>query len=124
MELWLQILVGIVAFFVTLVALLYGFAKCLQRREPYATFSRLGTRQKLRFFRMLIVSPGLPRRVRLLPIFLAAYLVSPLDIVPDIIPVLGFVDDVAIVLGVMALIVRWTPRPLIDDLLAKAGEAG
>jgi uncharacterized membrane protein YkvA (DUF1232 family) len=123
MELWLQILIGIVASFVLFVALLYAFARCLQRREPYATFNKLGTRQKLRFFRMLIVAPGLPRRVRLLPILLAAYLASPLDIVPDIIPVLGFVDDVAIVLGVLTLIVRWTPRPLIDDLLERAGEA-
>lgn len=120
MSVWLQVIIGIAAGLVVLVALLYAIAKLLQRREPYASFAKLRTRQKVRFFRLLAVSPGVPRRVKVLPFLLAGYLASPIDIIPDFIPVLGYVDDVAIVIATLALIVRWTPRRLIDDLIAQA----
>lgn len=32
------------------------------------------------------------------------YFVNPLDVVPDVIPLLGFIDDVAVIRGVMAAI--------------------
>ena len=124
MDTWLKVLLIALAGLVLIVAVLYFAARSLQKREPYATFVRLRSRQKVRFFRMLATAPGLPRRVKVLPLLLAVYLASPIDLVPDFIPVLGYVDDVAIVLGTLALIVRWTPRPLIEELLARARESG
>jgi uncharacterized membrane protein YkvA (DUF1232 family) len=42
--------------------------------------------------------------------------------IPDFIPVLGYLDDVAIALGIFALIIRLTPRRVIDDLLGRIAQ--
>jgi uncharacterized membrane protein YkvA (DUF1232 family) len=50
----------------------------------------------VRLLRRLAADPNLPRGVRIRLILLLAYLVSPIDLVPDFIPVLGYADDVII----------------------------
>lgn len=50
----------------------------------------------------------------------AAYALSPLDLIPDFIPVLGYLDDLVIVpLGIM-LAVRLIPAPLMEEFRAAA----
>ena len=49
-----------------------------------------------------------------------AYAVSPIDLIPDFIPVLGLLDDLIIVPLGIALAVRLTPRPLWEALLREA----
>jgi uncharacterized membrane protein YkvA (DUF1232 family) len=44
----------------------------------------------------LAVSPRLPRREKLLAAAAAAYLVSPVDLVPDWLPLVGQTDDLAV----------------------------
>ena len=52
----------------------------------------------------------------------AAYALSPIDLIPDFIPVLGYVDDLVIVpLGIL-LTVRLIPTPLMDELRAEAAK--
>jgi uncharacterized membrane protein YkvA (DUF1232 family) len=124
MEVWmiyvlLVVGVGIVAS----MALLYAVSRFLEKREPYKSFLRLSTLQKVRFFRSLVSSSGLPRRVKVLPLILAIYLVSPVDLIPDFVPVLGYVDDVGIILATLALIIRWTPNELIIKLLERTQES-
>jgi uncharacterized membrane protein YkvA (DUF1232 family) len=110
----------------TLVALpaIYVLARFLEKREPYASLLRLRGRAKVRFFRLLLADTRVPRKVKLLPFLLIPYLAMPFDLVPDFIPVLGYLDDVAIVLGMLALVIRLTPRAVIDDLFVQAGAAG
>lgn len=56
--------------------------------------------------------PRTPRLARLLALAVAAYALSPLDLVPDFIPILGWLDDLIIVpLGL------WGVRKLIPDAL-------
>ena len=119
MPLLYLILGGAVALAILLPAM-YLVGRSLERREPYASFLRLRTRSKLRFFRLLLADARVPRRVKLLPLLLIPYLLMPIDIIPDFIPVLGYVDDVAIVLGALALVIRLTPRALIEDLFQQA----
>lgn len=56
--------------------------------------------------------PDVPWLARLIAISVAAYALSPIDLIPDFIPILGWVDDVIIVpLGLWA-VRRLVPAPL------------
>lgn len=46
----------------------------------------------------------------------AAYALSPIDLVPDFIPVIGLIDDLLIVPAGVALVVRLIPTPDMEDL--------
>ena len=55
--------------------------------------------------------------VKLIPVVLVVYLSIPFDIVPDFVPVLGYLDDVALALLALVLIIKLTPQPVVLDLL-------
>ena len=50
----------------------------------------------------------------------AAYALSPLDLIPDFIPVLGYLDDLVIVPVGILLTVRMIPAPLMNEFRAEA----
>ena len=53
---------------------------------------------------------------------IAAYALSPIDLIPDFIPILGYLDDLIIVpLGVM-LVLRMVPAEVVAASRAKAAE--
>lgn len=60
----------------------------------------------LRLVRRLAVDKNLPRGVRIRLALLVAYLALPIDVIPDIIPVLGYADDAIIVTAVLRSVVR------------------
>jgi uncharacterized membrane protein YkvA (DUF1232 family) len=63
----------------------------------------------------LIRDPRVPRRRKLLLGLLVAYLASPIDLVPDFIPVAGHLDDVIVV----AVVLRALLRSGGDELLGE-----
>ncbi len=88
------------------------------RLEPYGAFIRLSNRRKLTFFRLFLLDQRVPLLVKLLPLFAAAYLASPLDLLPGI-PL----DDIAFALLALALMVKLTPKDVLEDLLRLAAGA-
>jgi uncharacterized membrane protein YkvA (DUF1232 family) len=56
--------------------------------------------------RDLIRDPGLARRHKVALWLLLAYLLNPIDLIPDVIPVIGYLDDVVIA----ALVLRWVAK--------------
>jgi uncharacterized membrane protein YkvA (DUF1232 family) len=60
----------------------------------------------LRLGRRLAVDRSLPGSVRVRLWLLLAYLLSPIDLVPDFIPVLGYADDVVVVAWALRSVVR------------------
>ncbi|HET6289022.1 MAG TPA: YkvA family protein [Amycolatopsis sp.] len=60
----------------------------------------------LRLIRRLAADKTLPRGVRIRLGLLLAYLALPLDLVPDFVPVLGYADDVIIVILVLRGVIR------------------
>lgn len=112
---WITWLLIAVALTVLLLTAAYLVTRRLQQREPYRSVLRLRTRQKLRLFKALVKDRRVPKFVRALPFLLALYLATPIDIIPDFIPVLGYLDDVAIVVLTLALMVRLTPRAVIEE---------
>ncbi|GHA80472.1 YkvA family protein [Cognatilysobacter bugurensis] len=64
--------------------------------------------------------PRTPWPVRLLALTVAAYALSPIDLIPDFIPVLGLLDDLVLVpLGVW-LVLRWMPLDVARDARERA----
>ena len=64
--------------------------------------------------------PRTPPAVRLLALAVAAYALSPIDLVPDFIPVLGYLDDVLIVPAGIWLVVRLLPPDVLADSRVRA----
>jgi uncharacterized membrane protein YkvA (DUF1232 family) len=64
--------------------------------------------------------PLTPWFVRILAGLVACYALSPIDLIPDFIPVLGYLDDLILVPLGIALVVRLMPKPLMSELRAEA----
>jgi uncharacterized membrane protein YkvA (DUF1232 family) len=48
------------------------------------------------------------------------YAISPIDIVPDFIPVVGYLDDLIILPGLIALFIKLVPKDVMAECLDKA----
>ncbi len=69
---------------------------------------------------LAVRDPRTPIAAKLVGLFVAAYALSPIDLIPDFIPVLGLVDDVILIpLGVW-LFERMVPPPLFAEHRARA----
>jgi len=68
--------------------------------------------------------PGVPVAAKLLAAAIAAYAFSPIDLIPDVIPVIGFLDEVILLPALVWLTLRLIPPPLRAELrLAAEGIA-
>ena len=72
--------------------------------------------------------PDTPWPAKALGLFVVAYALSPIDLIPDFIPVLGYVDDVLLLPGLIWLTLRLIPVPVraacrqqADDWMRDAG---
>jgi uncharacterized membrane protein YkvA (DUF1232 family) len=83
-----------------------------------------------RFFQVLLHLPNFARlywrlfrdpRVSVLPkallVVTLVYVISPLDVVPDFIPVVGELDDVVVLLAGLWLFVRLSPPEVVGELV-------
>jgi uncharacterized membrane protein YkvA (DUF1232 family) len=71
----------------------------------------------------LFKHPETPRAARWVAILVLAYALSPIDLIPDFIPVLGLLDDLVLVPLGLALAMRLTPKPLWEARLREARES-
>jgi uncharacterized membrane protein YkvA (DUF1232 family) len=66
--------------------------------------------------------PRTPWLAKLTAGAVAAYALSPIDLIPDFIPVLGYLDDLVIVPLGIALAVRLIPPPLLAEFRLRVTE--
>ena len=113
MQQWWQILVGVAA---ALVALWLLLIVALWKAKPDDMSVRAAARllpDTLRLVRRLGADRSLPFSVRVLLWLLVGYLLLPIDVVPDFVPVLGYADDaVAVVLVLRSVVRRAGPQAL------------
>jgi len=103
---------------VALVALWLAFVVVLLVAKPDDTSARDALKllpDTMRLVRRLVGDTTIPRRTRWLVWALLAYLVLPIDLVPDFIPVVGYADDVI----VTALVLRHVIRKAGPEKLAE-----
>ncbi len=67
--------------------------------------------------------PRVPWYAKAVAIGVAAYALSPIDLIPDFIPVLGYLDDLIIVPLGIALVVRMIPPSIMAEHRALADAA-
>lgn len=59
--------------------------------------------------------PLVPWYARIIALFVVGYALSPIDLIPDFVPIFGYLDDIVVVpLGIL-LVIKMIP----DDVLAK-----
>ena len=64
--------------------------------------------------------PRTPRAARLLCAAIAAYALSPIDLIPDAIPILGLLDEAILLPLAMLLVIRLIPPPLMAEFREEA----
>ena len=62
-----------------------------------------------------------PLVAKVIAILALAYVVSPVDFVSDVVPVLGWIDDGLVLAGLLGLAYRFLPRELYEALRRRAG---
>ena len=67
--------------------------------------------------------PRCPWYARAFGLFVTAYALSPIDLIPDFIPVLGLLDDALLIPLGLWLFVRMVPAPLIAEHRSAAAAA-
>ena len=60
------------------------------------------------------------RSAKVLAALTVGYALSPIDLIPDFIPVLGYLDDLLLLPGLTALTVKLIPLPVWQDCRARA----
>lgn len=66
--------------------------------------------------------PRTPWHAKALGAFVVAYALSPIDLIPDFIPILGYVDDVLLLPGLIWLAIRLLPPEILEECRGRAEE--
>ncbi|GKS95341.1 YkvA family protein [Acidovorax sp. SUPP2825] len=67
-------------------------------------------------------SPATPWYAKALGVVVVAYALSPIDLIPDFIPVLGYLDDVIVLPALIWLTVKLLPAPVLISCRSQADE--
>jgi len=73
-------------------------------------------RREVAVWRRVMADPRTPRASRWLLAVAVGYAVLPFDLIPDVVPGLGYLDDVLII----ALLVAWAVRRVPPEVIADA----
>lgn len=90
-----------------------------EMRSLIVRVGRLPWRGKARLAWALLRDRRVPIWLRALAPALVVYLDMPIDIIPDFVPVLGQLDDLIVVVLAGGLFVRFAPRSVLEDHIAR-----
>jgi uncharacterized membrane protein YkvA (DUF1232 family) len=79
----------------------------------------LKIKAEIEFYRLVLASPDTPRPAKLLLGCAIAYALSPIDLIPDFIPILGHLDDALIVPFLIWLAFKLIPDNVLADCRKK-----
>ena len=125
-----EIVLGIAVLWVGMLVL---FWLVRPKGVPVSSLLRL-VPDVLRLLRSIIGDRATPLDVRLVLVGLVAWIISPIDLIPEFIPVIGPLDDIVVAvaalryvrrrLGVAELRRRWAGTPEAFELLTRVIGAG
>jgi len=76
-------------------------------------------KQEIRVYQLVLHDERVPKRAKWLLGLALAYLASPIDLIPDFIPILGYLDDVVIVPTLVILALKCVPKEVIVECRSK-----
>jgi uncharacterized membrane protein YkvA (DUF1232 family) len=96
---------------------------CLQIRQKQSQLAFVETlktpvRRFLQHFRVVrraLWHPLVPWYAKLVAGFVVGYVFSPIQLIPNFIPIIGQLDDVLVVSMGIRLLRRWVPRLVLED---------
>jgi len=80
--------------------------------------------QEIRVYRLVLKHPRTPRLARVLLGAAVAYAVSPIDLIPDFIPVVGHLDDVIVLPVLIWLALRLIPTDVFVECRKRQNASG
>jgi len=59
--------------------------------------------------------PRVPLRIKVVILLIIAYLLSPIDLIPDFIPVLGYLDDFLLITVGIPILLKMVPNEIMNE---------
>jgi uncharacterized membrane protein YkvA (DUF1232 family) len=87
----------------------------MTERENRAKAAFRRVRDEINVYRLVLAHKRTPWLARILLGAALAYFASPIDLIPDAIPVLGQLDDLMIVPGLVLLALRFVPKDVVEE---------
>jgi uncharacterized membrane protein YkvA (DUF1232 family) len=75
--------------------------------------------QQLRLVWYLLKDKDVPIYLKLIPVASLVYLIVPIDIIPDMLPGLGQLDDLGVIVLGLKMFIDMSPKDLVDYYLAE-----
>lgn len=72
-------------------------------------------KQELRLYRGILTDPRTPKLTKILLGCAVGYAISPVDLIPDFIPIVGHLDDAVIVPTLIWLALKTIPQALLEE---------
>ena len=73
---------------------------------------------------MALRHPRTPWYAKACALLIVVYALSPIDLIPDFIPVLGYLDDLIILPALVALTITWIPKDVMQECRSQAAQLG
>jgi uncharacterized membrane protein YkvA (DUF1232 family) len=64
--------------------------------------------------------PRVPWHAKILAALIIGYALSPIDLIPDFVPVIGYLDDLIIIPAGIVLLIKMIPREVMEECREKA----
>lgn len=92
----------------------------------FNTWKQHASRLKTEVYALYLAyrDPRMPWHARIVAAIVVGYAFSPIDLIPDPIPVLGYLDDLVLIPLGMALALKLIPPDVMADARQKARENG
>jgi uncharacterized membrane protein YkvA (DUF1232 family) len=86
--------------------------------EKLKTYAK-SLKREIKVYQLVLTDPRTPWLPKMILGFAIAYLLSPIDLIPDFIPVLGQLDDLIFIPALVWLALKTIPTDIITDCREK-----